>query len=52
MADGSKFIVENFKAFMETGKIKFGARLMLAMFAIMAPLTPKSMSEKNWPLDR
>lgn len=52
MADGSRFIVENFKAFLETGKVKFGARVMLAMFAIMAPLTPKSMSEKNWPLDR
>ncbi len=52
MADGARFIVKNFKAFVETGKVTFGARLMLAMFAIMAPLTPKSMSAENWPLDR
>jgi len=51
MADGSSFIVKNFKAFMETGKVTFGARVMLAMFRIMAPLTPKSMNADNWPLD-
>ncbi|MGB5347068.1 MAG: SRPBCC domain-containing protein [Woeseia sp.] len=52
MADGSKFIVKNFKAYVETGKVTFGARLMLAMFRLMAPLTPKSMSADKWPLDR
>lgn len=52
MADGSKFIVENLKAFIETGKVTIGARLMLAMYRLMAPLTPKSMREENWPLDR
>ena len=52
MADGSKFIVENFKAYVETGKVTFGARVMLAMFSIMAPVTPKSMSADKWPLDR
>ena len=52
MADGSKFIVQNFKAYVETGKVTFGARLMLAMFNIMAPLTPKSMSAKKWPLEQ
>ncbi len=52
MADGAKFIVENFKAYVETGKVTFGARMMLAMFRIMAPFTPKSMSAENWPLDR
>jgi len=52
MADGSKFIVENFKAFVETGKVTMGARLMLAMFRLMAPLTPKNMRAENWPLDR
>jgi uncharacterized protein YndB with AHSA1/START domain len=50
MADGSKFIVENFQAYVETGKISFGARVMLAMFAVMAPFTPKSMSADKWPL--
>ena len=52
MADGAKFIVDNFKAYLETGKVTFGARIMLAMFSIMAPFTPKSMSADKWPLDR
>lgn len=52
MADGSRFIVDNFKAFVETGKVTFGARMMLAMFRIMAPFAPKSMSADKWPLDK
>lgn len=52
MADGSKFIVENFKAYIETGKVTFGARMMLGMFSLMAPFTPKSMSADKWPLDQ
>ena len=51
MADGSKFIVDNFKAYIETGKVTFGARIVLGMFSLMAPLTPKSMHADNWPLD-
>jgi uncharacterized protein YndB with AHSA1/START domain len=52
MADGSRFIVENFKQYVETGKVTFGARMMLAMYSLMAPLTPKAMHADNWPLDR
>ena len=52
MAGGAKFIVENFKAFVETGKVTFGARMILAMYALMAPMTPKSMHADNWPLDK
>lgn len=52
MADGSKFIVENFKSYIETGKVTFGARITLGLFALMAPLTPKSMHADNWPLDK
>ena len=52
MARGSKFIVENFKAFVETGKVTFGARMTLALFAITAPMTPKSMSASKWPLEK
>ena len=51
MADGARFIVTNFKAFVETGKVTLGARIMLAMFAVMAPLTPRSMSAEKWPLE-
>ena len=52
MAGGSKFIVENFKAYVETGKVTFGARMTLAMYSLMAPLTPKAMHADNWPLDK
>jgi uncharacterized protein YndB with AHSA1/START domain len=51
MAGGSKFIVENLKAFVETGKVTLGARLTLAMYALMAPLAPKSMRADKWPLE-
>ena len=50
MAQGSKFIVENFKAYVETGKVTFGAQMMLAMFGLMAPMAPKAMRAENWPL--
>jgi uncharacterized protein YndB with AHSA1/START domain len=52
MASGSRFIVENFKAYIETGKVTFGARITLAMYALTAPLMPKSMRAENWPLDK
>ncbi|MGI9202638.1 MAG: SRPBCC domain-containing protein [Woeseiaceae bacterium] len=52
MADGSQFITRNFKAYIETGKVTLGARLMLAMFRLMAPFTPKSMRADKWPLGR
>jgi len=51
MASGAKFIVENFKAYMETGKVTLGARIMNAMYGLMAPMIPKSMRAENWPLD-
>ncbi|GAB4124499.1 MAG: hypothetical protein Kow00104_09000 [Rhodothalassiaceae bacterium] len=51
MADGARFIVANFKSFIETGRVGFGARLMLAMFDLMAPFAPKAMRADNWPLD-
>lgn len=51
MDQGARFIVENFKAYVETGKVTFGARIMLAMYSLMAPLAPKSMSADKWPLD-
>ena len=52
MAGGSKFIVENFKAYVETGKVTFGARMTLGLYSLMAPLTPKAMHADNWPLDK
>ena len=52
MDQGAKYIVENFKAYMETGKVTFGARMMLFMYGLMAPIMPKSMSIENWPYDK
>jgi uncharacterized protein YndB with AHSA1/START domain len=52
MADGSRFIVDNFRTYVETGSVRFGARMTLAMYALMAPLMPKSMRAANWPLDK
>ena len=50
MADGGKFIVENFKAYVETGKVTFGAQMMLAMMDLMAPMVPKALKAEKWPL--
>lgn len=52
MAGGSRFIVENFKAYVETGRVTFGARMTLGIYSLMAPLTPKAMHADNWPLDK
>lgn len=51
MDAGAKFIVENFKAFVETGKPTIGARLTNAMYALMGPMTPKALRAENWPLN-
>ncbi len=50
MASGAKFIVENFKSFVETGKVTFGARTMLALMDLTAPMAPKVLRAENWPL--
>ena len=52
MADGARFITGNFKAYVETGKVGLGARLLLGMYSLMAPLTPKAMHADNWPFDK
>ncbi|WP_291844620.1 SRPBCC domain-containing protein [Maricaulis sp.] len=52
MAQGAKFICENLKALVETGKATTGGRMMLFMFSLMAPITPKSALTENWPLER
>ncbi len=50
MDAGAKFIVENFKAVVETGKATFGARMQNVMFALMGPIAPKALRAENWPL--
>ena len=50
MDAGAKFIVGNFKAFVETGKATFSARMMNGVYALMSPITPKALRAENWPL--
>ena len=52
MAEGARFIAENFKSYVETGKVTFGARMMLAMLDLMGAMAPKALRAENWPLDR
>jgi uncharacterized protein YndB with AHSA1/START domain len=52
MAGGARFIVENLKAYVETGRVSFRARMLLAMYALMAPIAPKSMRADRWPLEK
>ena len=52
MAQGGRFIVDNFKAYVETGSVTFGARMLLAVYALMSPLAPKAMRAESWPLDK
>lgn len=52
MASGGTFIVKNFKAYVETGKVTFAAQMELAMYDLMAPMIPKAMRAENWPLSK
>lgn len=52
MDGGAKFIVENFKAFVETGRATFGGRMMNAMMGLMGGMVPKALRAENWPLRR
>ncbi len=49
MADGSRFIVDNFKAYVETGKVTFGARMMLGVMSLLGAFSPQSMRAEKWP---
>lgn len=52
MTSGSKFIAENLKAYVETGKATFGGRFALFMMGLTAFMTPKQCRAENWPFDR
>lgn len=51
MAQGGNYIVKTLKSMAETGSPSFGAKLMLGMIGLMAPLTPKQCRIENWPLE-
>lgn len=50
MVPGGKFITENLKALVETGKPKFSGRMVSMLGPLMALATPKRCRIENWPL--
>ncbi len=52
MDGGAKFIVANFKAFIETGRSTFGGRVTNAMMGLFGAMVPKALRAENWPLER
>lgn len=52
MRQGGKFIVENLKAIVETGKPTFGARMLFVLFKVMEPFTPRRCRTERWPLEK
>lgn len=52
MTSGGKFITENLKAIVETGKPTAGGRFALFMIGLFAPFTPKQCLSEHWPFDR
>lgn len=52
MDAGGKFIVENIKSYVETGKATFGGRMVNAIYSLMGPITPKALRVENWPLGK
>jgi len=49
MTQGGKFITENLKALVETGKPTAGGRFALLMMGLFAPFTPKRCLSERWP---
>lgn len=51
LRSGGSFIVKNLKSIVETGRPTLGARMMFAVFGLLAPLTPKRLHTDNWPIN-
>lgn len=52
MQDGGRFICDNLKALVETGKPTFGGRMILMIIKLTQGLTPKSAKSENWSFER
>ena len=50
MQAGGKFITDNFKAIVETGKPTPMGRFALFMMGLFAPFAPAKTKSENWPL--
>lgn len=52
MTSGGKFITDNLKSLVETGKPTTGGRVALFAMGLFAVFTPKESLSENWPFDR
>ena len=52
MQDGNKFICENLKSLLETGKPTFSGRMILLIIKLTQGLTPKVALSENWSFDK
>ena len=52
MVQGGKFIVENLKALIETGKPAFSGKMVGAVNALTGWMTPKTCRIENWPFGK
>ena len=50
MVPGGKFITDNLKALVETGKPRFSGRMVMMLGPIMGLLTPSQCHIDHWPL--
>ena len=50
MTQGGRFIVDNLKALLETGRPTMSGRFALLMMRLSAPFTPAAARSENWPL--
>ena len=50
MVPGGKFITENLKALVETGKPKLSGRMVMMLGPIMGLMTPSACRIEHWPL--
>ena len=51
MKQGGPFIANTLKGVVENGRPPFGARMILTMIRLTAPLTPKKCLADRWPLE-
>lgn len=52
MGNSGKFIANNLKAQLETGKPTFGGRMVALLSPLAAMFTPRSCRVSNWPFSR
>jgi len=52
MTRGGTLIVNTLKAVIETGRPRFGIRMLYVLFKLMAPFSPKRCLSSNWPLTK